>query len=65
MTITATSTVADIYTADILELWDTVDSTWNELELPSTFTDFVDTYTDGTDATAFTAFIDIAGFDLT
>ena len=65
MTISASSTVAEVYTADIFANWDTVDSAWTALDLPSTFTDFVDTYTDGTDANAFTAFIDIAGFDLT
>jgi hypothetical protein len=65
MTISATSTTAEVYAADIFASWDTVDSAWTALDLPSTFTDFVDTYTDGTDDTAFTAFIDILGFDLT
>ena len=65
MSLSDTSAVYEIYAADILANWDTVDSAWSSLNLPTTFTDFVDTYSDGTDAGAFTAFIDVVGFDLT
>jgi hypothetical protein len=60
MTISATSTVADVYADDIFANWDTVDSAWTALDLPTDFTDFVETYNSG-----FDAFIDVMGFDLT
>jgi hypothetical protein len=60
MTISASSTVAEVYAADIFDQWDTVDSAWTALDLPTDFTTFVETYNSG-----FDAFIDVMGFDLT
>jgi hypothetical protein len=60
MTISSSSTVADVYAADIFSQWDTVDSAWTVLDLPTGFTTFVKTYN-----SAFDAFIDVMGFDLT
>ena len=63
MTISASSSTADVYTADITLT--EADTNWTALTVPATLETWIAGYTDGTDANSLYTYLDILGFDLT